>query len=230
VLDAIHKYASYLFAAWVVIHITGVLVEQFWHRTGMVFAMVTGCKKTEGEDTEVKPLLSFFSYIMIVIAIGSYFFIVSSNYNFLTLQKFTDIDYQEESPVFYEKCGDCHKVYPPYLLPGESWKRVMKGLDNHFGEEITEANISKSQQASILEYLLKNSAETSTREAAVKVINSLDIRRPKAITKIPYWKETHKNIPKSAFKQKKIKDKSNCFACHKDMEYGNLDDMNIIYR
>jgi len=58
VLEAVHKYASYLFAVWVVIHITGVLIEQFWHKTGMVFAMVTGYKKTEGEDTDELFFLS----------------------------------------------------------------------------------------------------------------------------------------------------------------------------
>ncbi len=230
VLDMIHKYASYLFAAWVVIHITGVMVEQFWHKTSMVFAMVTGYKRTEGEDTKVKPFLSFFSYVMIVIAIGTYFFIVSSNYNFLTLQKYTNIDYEEIDPVFYNECGDCHKVYPPYMLPKRSWQKIMLSLDNHRGEKITEANITKSQQASILEFLTQNAAETSKREAAVKVMDSLGERRPKNITKTPYWRETHKDIPKSVYKQKKIKDKSNCIACHKDFDQGNMDDMNIIYR
>ncbi len=228
-LDAVHKYASYLFAAWVVIHITGVLVEQFWHKTGMVFAMVTGYKRTEGKDTEVKPFLSIFSYIMIVIAIATYFFIVSSNYNFLTLQKYTNIDYEHISPVYLKECGDCHNAYPPFLLPRKSWERVMGALDNHFGEEITEANITKLQQKSILEFLKENAAETNTHEASVKLMHSLGIRRPKAITKTPYWRETHKDIPKSVFKSKEIKDKSNCSACHKDFEYGNLEDMNIKY-
>ncbi len=230
ILAWVHKYASYLFAAWVVIHITGVMIEQFWHKTGMVFAMITGYKRTEGEDTKVKSSLSFFAYTMIFIAIGTYFFIVSSNYNFLTLQKYTNINYEEMHPVFYNECGDCHKVYPPYMLPKRSWEKIMAGLDNHRGEEITEANITKSQQASILEFLTQNAAETSKREAAVKVMNSLGERRPKSITKTPYWRETHKDIPKSVYKQKKIKDKSNCTACHKDFEHGNLDDMNIIYR
>lgn len=229
ILTWIHKYASYLFTAWVLIHIVGVLIEQFWHKTGMVFAMITGYKKTEGEDTKVKPILSFFAYTIILIAIGTYFFIVSSNYNFLTLQKYTNIDYEEQHPIFYNECGDCHKVYPPHLLPKKSWKKIMSSLDNHRGEEITEANITKSQQASILEFLTQNAAETSKREAAVKVINSLGERRPKTITKTPYWRETHKDIPRSVYKTKEVKDKSNCFACHKDIEYGNLDDMNILY-
>ncbi|WP_415406951.1 cytochrome b/b6 domain-containing protein [Sulfurovum sp. CS9] len=230
ILAWVHKYASYLFAAWVFIHIAGVMVEQFWHRTGMVFAMITGYKRTEGEDTKVKPILSFFAYSTILIAIGTYFFIVSSNYNFLTLQKYTNIDYEEMHPVFYNECGDCHKVYPPYMLPKRSWQKIMSSLDNHRGEEITEANITKSQQASILEFLTQNAAETSKREAAVKVMHSLGERRPKNITKTPYWRETHKDIPKSVYKQKKIKDKSNCIACHKDFDQGIMDDMNIIYR
>ena len=64
----------------------------------------------------------------------------------------------------------------------------------------------------------------------VKVMNSLGERRPKSITKTPYWRETHKDIPKSVYKLKEIEDKSNCKACHKDFEHGNMDDMNIIYR
>ena len=228
-LDMIHRYASYLFVTWVIIHITGVMIEQFWHKTHMVFAMISGYKKTEGEDTEVSKTLTFFAFFMIFMAIATYFFIISSNYNFLTLQKYTNIDYEEIHPVFYRECGDCHKVYPPHLLPKKSWERIMGALDNHFGEKITEANITKSQQDSILDFLTRNAAETSKREASVKIMDSLGKRRPKAITKTPYWRETHKNIPKSVFKQKKIKDKSNCAACHKDFEYGNLDDMNILY-
>ncbi len=230
ILAWVHKYSSYLFGAWVIIHITGVMVEQFWHKTGMVFAMITGYKKTQGEDTKVKPSLTFFAYIMIFLAIGSYFFIVSSNYNFLTLQKFTNIDYNQTNLLYVSKCGDCHTAYPPFLLPEKSWQRVMKGLENHFGEEITEANITKSQQLSIKTFLMENAAETSTREASVKMLNSLGDFRPKEITKTPYWRKTHQNIPLSAYKEKIVNHKSNCAACHKDFQFGNLDDTNIIYR
>ncbi|MDD3602657.1 MAG: cytochrome b/b6 domain-containing protein [Sulfurovum sp.] len=228
-LDFIHKYASYLFLFWVFLHISGVMIEQFWHKTHMVFAMITGYKKTEGEDTEVSRPLNFFAFFMIFFAAATYFFIISSNYNFLTIQKFTNMDYNETNPLYVSKCGDCHTAYPPFLLPEQSWGRVMKGLKNHFGEEITEANITKSEQRAIKTFLTKNASETSTREAAVKMLDALGELRPKAITKTPYWRETHQDIPSSVYKQKKIKDKSNCAACHKDFQYGNLDDMNIIY-
>jgi len=228
-LDAIHKYASYIFVGWVVLHISGVLIEQFWHKTGMVFAMINGYKKTDGKDTKVSKKLGFFAFSTIILAIGTYFFIVSSNYNFLTLRKDTNIYYNEIHPTFYKECGDCHKVYPPFLLPKKSWEKIMDDLDNHFGEEITEANITKSTQNSIREFLYANSAEHSTREASVKILKSLNGRSPKAITKTPYWREVHKHIPRDVFKRKNIKDKSNCKACHEDFNEGVLDDMNILY-
>ena len=201
-LDMIHRYASYLFVTWVIIHIAGVLIEQFWHKTHMVFAMISGYKKTEGEDTEVSKTLTFFAFFMIFMAIATYFFIISSNYNFLTLQKYTNIDYEEIHPVFYRECGDCHKVYPPHLLPKRSWERIMGALDNHFGEKITEANITKSQQASILDFLTQNAAETSNREASVKIMNSLGKRRPRLPLK-RLTGERHIKIYQNLFLNKK---------------------------
>jgi len=231
ILNIIHRYSAYIFVTWVIIHITGVLIEQFWHKTHMVFAMITGYKKTEGEDTTVSKALLFFSFLFIIMGVLTYLFIISSNYNFLTTQKFADIDYEVEHPLYFNECGGdngrCHKPYPSYILPKKSWKKIMSSLDNHRGIKITEANISKAKQESILNFLLDNSAESSTREASVKMMNSLGKRRPKAITKTPYWRETHKHIPREVYKTKEVKDKSNCFACHKDFEYGNLDDMNI---
>jgi len=231
ILELVHKYSSYLFVTWVCIHITGVLIEQFYHKTSMVFAMVTGYKKAEGQDTEVSQKLSFFAYTIIIFAVATYFFIVSSNYNFLTLQKFTSVDYKAKSAIFVKECGDCHKIYPPFLLPKKSWNRVMNDLDNHFGEKITEANISISKQSTIREFLAENSAETSTRESSVKIMDSIKKGGfyPKAISKTLYWRATHKSIPRTAYKTKKVKDKSNCFACHKNFDKGVLDDMNILY-
>lgn len=227
-LATLHQYASYIFMAWVLVHITGVMIEQFWHKTNMVFAMITGYKKTQGEDAVVSKSLTFFAFFMIFFALAIYFFIVSTDDNFLIKSKYTNIDYAQRSPVYAKKCGACHKPYPPYLLPQQSWKRIMKSLNNHRGEKITDANISKVQQASILEFLTNNSAETSQREASVKMMHSLGALRPKAITKTPYWRETHKNIPSWVYHTKKVKKKSNCFSCHRDIEYGSLEDRNIV--
>jgi len=227
IVDAVHKYASWFLASWACIHILGVMVEQFYHKTSMVFAMITGYKKSEGEDTDVTPFGVFASYAFIILSVIAFYYIVSTYDNFFTRSKFALINYEKENQVYYHDCGDCHKVYPPFLFPKRSWERIMDKLDNHFGEEITENNISMGARESIKKYLYANSAEHSTREVSYKMLKSIGDGRPKSTSKVMYWRETHADIDPSVYKRKSIKDRSNCSACHKDFEYGNLDDTNI---
>ena len=37
-------------------------------------------------------------------------------------------------PVYVKECGNCHIPYPPSLAPAATWKAVMDGLADHFGE------------------------------------------------------------------------------------------------
>jgi len=226
-IDAIHKYASYFLAGWAFIHISGVLVEQFYHKTHMVFAMITGYKKAKGEDTEVTPFGRFASYAFIILSVIAFYYIVSTYDNFFTRSKYPLINYEKIHQAYYHDCGDCHKVYPPFILPERSWKRIMNGLDNHFGEKITDQNISQAARISIRRFLYDHSAEHSTREVSYKMLKSIGDHNPKSTSKVMYWRDTHSDIDPSVYKRKSIKDRSNCSACHKDFEYGNLDDINI---
>jgi hypothetical protein len=113
---------------------------------------------------------------------------------------------------------------PPYLLPEKSWKVLMNNLENHFGDD---ASIDKEENQTILTFLLKNSAEKSTMEAAVKLLASIKNKDIIAISDTLFWKNTHNEIPKETFKHKKIKTKANCKVCHSDIEKGLIEDENI---
>jgi cytochrome b len=234
ILFKIHKYAAYTLLVWTIIHISGVLVEQFYHKTGMIFAMITGYKKTQGEDSESGKYKSGLTYVFLIISAFVFFVSTDGRNNPFVVSKYKQHDYKHESFTYYTECGACHKPYPPFMLPDTSWERIKGGLKNHFGEEISptmkkgENRISLNDQTVIFNYLKKHSAEKSTREISVKVMNSLDgARGRKSITKIKYWKETHANIPMEVFKSPKIKRKANCFACHKNFEKGMLEDIDI---
>nr|MBP6325372.1 cytochrome C [Sulfurospirillum sp.] len=41
--------------------------------------------------------------------------------------------------------------------------------------------------------------------------------------KSPYWRQAHRHIDDSFFKHPEVKDKSNCFVCHQNFEYGIFD-------
>ena len=230
----IHIYASYTLLVWVIIHISGVLVEQFYHKTSMVFAMITGYKKAKGEDSKVGKYKGGISYIFILLSIMVFFVSIDGRNNPFVVSKHTQIDYKHESFTYYTECGACHQPYPPFMLPESSWKRIQGDLKNHFGEEISptmkkgENRISLNDQTVIFNYLTQHSADKSTREIAVKVMKSLNgARGRKSITKIKYWKDTHADIPRELFKSKKVKRKANCFACHKNFEKGIIEDIDI---
>ncbi|MEA2050251.1 MAG: cytochrome b/b6 domain-containing protein [Campylobacterota bacterium] len=224
----IHIYATWILVFWAIVHIAGVLVEQFYHKTNMVDAMVSGYKKTSGEDTQLCTPKNVVSYIILGLSIFVFFIIIDGRHNPFVKNKFSYIDYKLENQIFYDNCSECHKIYPTYMLPEKSWTRIMDGLDNHFGEEISDQNISKNDQTIIRKYLLENSAQSSKREAAVKIMKYDGNSRPLAITKTKYWRQTHKNIPNHIYNQKNIKDKSNCFACHKNLDKGMIEDIDII--
>lgn len=230
----IHTYSSYILLAWVIMHISGVLIEQFYHRTNMAFAMITGYKKAKGEDSKPGKYKSSLTYVFLIISLMVFYVSTSGQNNPFVVSKFQQIDYEKESPFYFNHCGSCHKPYPPFMLPDTSWDRIQEGLSNHFGEKISpDANktdniISLNDQTIIFNYLKKYSADKSTREISVKVMKSLDAKRGrKSITKIQYWKDTHAGIPHSVFKSDKVKRKSNCFACHHNFEKGMIEDIDI---
>jgi cytochrome b/uncharacterized CHY-type Zn-finger protein len=229
-----HKISSYILLAWAVIHVSGVLVEQFYHKTNMFFAMITGYKKAKGEDSKPGKVRNSLTYLFLAVSAFVFFVSTDGRHNPFVQSKFEEIHYESEVPIYAFECGACHEPYPPFMLPTSSWVRIQEGLKNHFGEKISpdhkkeENKITLNDQKVIFKYLKNNSADHSTREVAVKVIKSLNgARGRKSITKIAYWKEVHAHIPLNVYKTKAVKDKSNCFACHKNFNKGTIEDIDI---
>ncbi len=230
----IHIYSSYILLGWVIIHISGVFVEQFYHKTNMAFAMITGYKKAKGEDSTPDKSQNLLTYVFLSLSLFVLFVSTDGRSNPFVISKFVPIHYKTDTPIYYKECGTCHKPYPPFMLPDSSWDRIREGLKNHFGEKISpdhkkeDNRISLNDQTVIFNYLKRNSADKSTREISVKVMKSLNgARGRKSITKIKIWKDIHKNIPRYIFKSKKVKRKANCFACHKNFDKGMIEDIDI---
>lgn len=226
-LFLVHKILSYTLLFWAVVHISGVLVEQFYHKTHMVFAMLSGYKKAQGSDAKVSLFHHIFAYGVILFSGFIIYSIVIRPSNIMTQSIFEKKEYRMENPLFYEKCTKCHKLYPPFMLPRDSWVRLMEGLENHFGERISEQNITKSEQMDIQAYLLNNAAEVSSQKLAFKTLQSIGDARPISMSKVPYWRKVHQHIDKSVYKRASIKSASNCFACHEDFDDGIMDILRI---
>lgn len=223
----VHQGFSYFLLYWAMIHIVGVLIEQFYHKTHMVFAMVTGYKKAEGNDTLLSAIHHLFAYSIIALSGLILYDILTNPQTIFLRSRFSKIDFKAEHPLFYEKCSKCHKIYPPFMLPRGSWERLMQGLENHFGEAITEDILSKRESQTITDYLITNASETSSHKLAFHTLRSLDEMRPISMTKVPYWRERHQGINASTYQRLHVKDPSQCFACHEAFDEGILDNLHL---
>lgn len=125
------------------------------------------------------------------------------------------------NPVYVEECSSCHMAYPARLLPGNSWQKIMIGLDDHFGEN---AEIDAQTRQEIEAYLVQVSARNSYRKLFRNLGDSVPIR----ITELPYFIRKHDEIPaKYVTGNDKVKSFSQCNACHRDAERGRFDEDDI---
>ncbi len=227
IYEDIHIIFAYILMVMVFFHIAGVFIEHFYHKTNIAMTMITGYKKAKGEDTQTNYFMTFldFLYSSVFIFVAVYVYLTPNNV--FIKSEFEKIDYKALHSDFYYECSDCHNLIPPHLLPKESWIKLMKEQSEHFEEDL---ELEKPLANSIRDYLVKNSAENSTREVSYKLKKEIGNSGNYTITKTSYWKKLHKNIPDDVFKSDEIESKSNCVACHKDFESGILSDENITYK
>ncbi|CAG9221021.1 diheme cytochrome c [Burkholderia vietnamiensis] len=114
-------------------------------------------------------------------------------------------------PRYKQECATCHVAYPPGALPAESWRRILNGLEHHFG---TDATLDAATVAQLQTWL---SAHAATGAAA---------RRPPddSITRSSWFISTHDEVPAAVWNSPAVKRPSNCAACHTQADKGNFDE------
>jgi cytochrome b len=222
IFEEIHEFFVNLLWVLIAAHVGGVLVDRLLHKEDRTLnSIIDGHKNMEGESA----VLSWFQKVVALIGIGGTIallvYALSTPNNPLVAGYNEKIDYAKINPAFVNECGSCHTLYPPSLLPKESWVKLMGDLSNHFGDD---ASLDSADQQSIREYLLAHSAETSTQEMSLKMVQSLEKRDMIAITQTPFWKKRHKHISEDIFKSDPVKSRANCKACHSDVEEGRIED------
>lgn len=127
---------------------------------------------------------------------------------------------------YVEECGSCHMAYPPGLLPARSWRKLIQGLDNHFGDN---AEQDSTTLAALTRYLVDNSAEGSPYRRSRKIMRSLAFNEtPLRITEVPYIRHEHREIPKRLVTDNaEVGSLGNCLACHRRADQGYFSEREI---
>lgn len=116
---------------------------------------------------------------------------------------------------FKQECTSCHIAYSPGLLPAESWRKIMAGLDKHFGSD---ASLDIKDNKEITDFLVSNASSRWNGPGT-----------PLRITETAWFKREHdgEEISPSVWKSPQVKSPSNCGACHTQAEQGDFGEGNI---
>jgi hypothetical protein len=124
--------------------------------------------------------------------------------------------------AYADECGSCHMAYPAMLLPQQSWRKIMAGLEDHFGEN---AELDATTRAGIEDYLVRESARQNYR----KMFRNLGDAAPLRITELPYFVHKHDEIPaRFVAGNERVQSLSQCNTCHRDAERGRFDEDDVV--
>lgn len=118
-------------------------------------------------------------------------------------------------PAYRQECGSCHLAYPAGLLPASSWRRLMDGLEQHFG---TDASLDAATTRQIDAWLQQHAA-TGGRTAQAPPQDR--------ITQSSWFERKHRRIEAAVWQHANVKSAANCAACHAGAAQGDFDDDRI---
>ena len=217
----VHELLAWLLLGLIAGHILGVVIESALTRENLVAAMVTGWKALPAGalPPAARPARAWPAVLTMAGLIAG------TGALLIYLGRLPPIGSRSlaENATYLKECGACHYAFHPSLLPAESWRRVMSGLIDHFGED---ASLDGQTIEAITAWLVANAAETWDTEAANRFRN-VDPRDPLRVTATPFWRDKHNRVPDQLFALKVVRSKANCSACHGDAATGRFDDQAI---
>ena len=117
--------------------------------------------------------------------------------------------------LWQAECSACHIAYAPGLLPAESWRKVMAGLNQHFGSD---ASLSATENRAISEFLFNNASNRWRAPTA-----------PERITETVWFQHKHASheVRPEVWRRASVKSPANCAACHPDADRGDFEEDRI---
>jgi len=125
-------------------------------------------------------------------------------------------------PAYQAECGGCHIAFPPQLLGAEDWRRVMAGLDKHYGDN---ASLDAKTRQTIEAFLVRHAGHA--RKAGAGGIAAKPGELPR-LTATPWFTRKHHEVSRADWAHPKVKTPSNCGACHTRAAQGSYREREIV--
>lgn len=126
---------------------------------------------------------------------------------------------------YVQECGSCHMPFPAEFLPERSWRKLMAGLQNHFGDN---AELAPEDARVVLDHLVQNASDRTWSRMRTMTRGLPPEEVPLRISELPYFIGRHRTVPhKVVAGNPDIKSFSRCQACHTRAESGSFHDREI---
>lgn len=224
-VEDIHEGAAILMVAVVAVHLTGVVVESLLHRENLVAAMFHGRKRAEGSDPghgDVSRHWPVALMLVLAVVMGGGFLMRDRAGGVEGVPRILVSEALPMDDQWKKECGDCHLEFHPSLLPARSWKAMLLGGEDHFGEDL---GLSAEKVKLLSAFAEAHAAERARTEAAYKILKGVSRESvPLRITETPYWKKKHREIDDATWKNAKVGGPMRCENCHVDARAATFED------
>jgi hypothetical protein len=105
--------------------------------------------------------------------------------------------------AYARECGACHLDFPPALLPPSAHRRVMAGLERHFGQN---AELDAEVRGQLERWLVANAGPETSRGVAAGA-------EPR-ISTLPWFAKEHRKVSTAVGGAGTVKSFAACAACH----------------
>ena len=154
---------------------------------------------------------------------------------------------RDAPPAFQAECGSCHVAFPPQLMIADDWRRVMRSLDKHYGDN---ASLDEKTRLILEDFHVRNAggrkvgagpsqadappvggSEPNLRARGANSVGAggtAHAGEPPRLTQTDWFQREHRKVSAADWKDAKVKTPANCAACHTKAAEGSYREREIV--
>jgi len=220
-VQEVHQIFAFGLVGLIGLHLVGVIYETFIGKEKLVAAMITGNKPAlsdvpQPQTVQARPFVALF-------LCGAFGLVGLFGVTYFAARPGLGVPMAAIDPLYAKECGVCHFAYHPSMGTAALWDGILGHLDQHFGED---ASLPEATRSQLSAYLKENSSEHWDTRVA-HVLATANPKDPLRFTATRFWTRMHRDIPDKVFASKAVGFKGACNACHSDAKTGLFAPQNI---
>lgn len=127
---------------------------------------------------------------------------------------------RDAPPAFQAECGSCHVAFPPQLLMADDWRRVLRSLDKHYGDN---AGLDEKTRQILEDFHVRHAGGRKVGAGGTAQAGELP-----RLTRTDWFRREHRKVSAADWQHAKVKTPANCAGCHTQAAQGSYRGREIV--